>query len=55
MKMNKKMKIEDLKIQSFVTSMSKEAKVTVNGGQKSITYCAGGGCPTNYCAPTLFC
>jgi hypothetical protein len=33
--MKKKMKLENLKIQSFVTSLSKEETVTIQGGDNS--------------------
>ena len=36
MKTNKKLKIEDLKIQSFVTKIDKSASQTVLGGIKTV-------------------
>ena len=54
MKTNKKIKIEDLKVQSFVTSINKNAANTVNGGQEVTKY---KGCISYYggCIPTDTC
>ena len=46
-----KLKIKNLKVQSFVTSIEEQKANTVKGGLTCVTYCdcgaAGGGDPTN--------